>query len=520
MGERLLIDHGFRPVKLTLVESADGKGKIVARGEFARAGIATENKRVYPRSLWERELSSLREAIERRKVFGELDHPNDGRTMLKRVSHIITGLELDGDVVIGEAEILDTTNGKDLKAILQGGGAVGVSSRGYGTTSPGPDGTDVVGEDYRLMTFDFVAEPANTTSYPEIHTEQKNKPTAPVVAEAQEIDMDLTKITAEDLKKANPGLVESILATATKAHTDQLEAVKGQMTQTLQAALVDVKRQALAEAKAMVASDPEVASAKIAMEQIKSALGMAVLPEDAQKVVEGKNTEISGLKTKLSESEIRIKGLEEQLSKLCDVARQAAYKYHLESKVVGHAKAPIIRQLVGDVRAYESTAAIDAKVEAIVKEIASQTKTESRLDAEKAALVEENRKLKKAVEESLQLTRDLAVTKYVGDKVHGHPQAARLRALIESKKPTSKEQVDAVYEAVLGAVAPRPTNDELERIQARLGKRRLALSESAGAPALARAAASGEQELAEDFRSLGGDMDHILAISGVRQIEG
>ena len=38
--------------------------KYKVRGEFARAGIATENKRVYPQRLWEREIDRLTKALE------------------------------------------------------------------------------------------------------------------------------------------------------------------------------------------------------------------------------------------------------------------------------------------------------------------------------------------------------------------------------------------------------------------------------------------------------------------------
>ena len=164
------------PLRLSIEE---GEGhKYCAKGEFARAGVPTANKRIYPEPIWKKELNKLQEAIQQRKVFGEVDHA-DGKTKLMRVSHIITKLECrDDGLIYGEAEILDTQNGKQLKAILDGGGAVGVSSRGYGSVQKNEEGMDVVQEDFNLMTFDFVADPANATSYPVIEkgksqTEQK-----------------------------------------------------------------------------------------------------------------------------------------------------------------------------------------------------------------------------------------------------------------------------------------------------------------------------------------------------------
>ena len=140
---RLLTD--VRSVKLQLVESADKTGKVFVRGEFGRADLATENKRVYPRKLWEREFTRLETGLSQRQVFGELDHPTDGRTSLNRVSHIITNLQLGDDgIVVGEAEILDTERGKNLMAMLKAGCSVGVSSRGYGSTKANDKGEEII----------------------------------------------------------------------------------------------------------------------------------------------------------------------------------------------------------------------------------------------------------------------------------------------------------------------------------------------------------------------------------------
>lgn len=152
----------YTTIRLTVVESPeDSPSKVRVRGEFARADQATANGRVYPRGLWEREIKRMSTDLSGRKVFGELDHPADGRTLLSRVSHVLTDLRVDDNgLIVGEAEILDTSRGLDLKALLKGGCSVGVSSRGLGSTKTTKEGKEEVQDDYRLMTFDFVAEPA------------------------------------------------------------------------------------------------------------------------------------------------------------------------------------------------------------------------------------------------------------------------------------------------------------------------------------------------------------------------
>ena len=63
MSTTLLIDA--MPIKLSLAESEDGK--VVARGEFARCDIPTQNGRKYSRALYEREVAKLQEMISRRR---------------------------------------------------------------------------------------------------------------------------------------------------------------------------------------------------------------------------------------------------------------------------------------------------------------------------------------------------------------------------------------------------------------------------------------------------------------------
>ena len=93
---------------------------------------------------------------------------SDGKTKLQRTSHLMTNMEIDENgVVTGEIEVLEgTPNGKTLKALIDEGVTVGVSSRGYGSVKMNEDGNDVVQDDYVLMTFDVVSDPANATSWP------------------------------------------------------------------------------------------------------------------------------------------------------------------------------------------------------------------------------------------------------------------------------------------------------------------------------------------------------------------
>lgn len=145
----------------------EGKtGPLKIRGIFQRADEANNNQRIYPQRVLEGQVRSLNEAIKDRRLVGELDHPTYDMVKLSNASHLITGLRLEGKEVIGEAEILPTPAGKVVEGLIRGGVKIGISSRGMGTLSEGRNGTKTVNEDFRLVTFDIVADPSTRGAYP------------------------------------------------------------------------------------------------------------------------------------------------------------------------------------------------------------------------------------------------------------------------------------------------------------------------------------------------------------------
>lgn len=91
----------------------------------------------------------------------------------KEASHVITNLYWDGNKLMGEGEILNTAHGRQLKALLQDGVRVGISSRGVGNGKVNENGILVIGESYKLITFDAVADPSTFAAFQEKVTSKK-----------------------------------------------------------------------------------------------------------------------------------------------------------------------------------------------------------------------------------------------------------------------------------------------------------------------------------------------------------
>lgn len=151
----------------------DGKKRTYLRGLFQHAGVRNGNGRVYPRHILEREITRNNSRISSRNMLGELDHPSEGKIHLDKVSHCITDLKMESDGrVTGSVEVFDgadeeggTPNGRILGSLIKRGIKLGISSRGFGSTKKDGDVSEVA-EDYKLITFDIVADPSTPDAYP------------------------------------------------------------------------------------------------------------------------------------------------------------------------------------------------------------------------------------------------------------------------------------------------------------------------------------------------------------------
>jgi hypothetical protein len=104
--------------------------------------------------------------------MGELDHPESSVINLQNVSHNISDMWWDGDNVMGKIEILPTPNGNILKALVESGITVGVSSRGMGTLEQKGELMEVQ-DDFELLCWDFVSTPSNPDSFMRLVRENK-----------------------------------------------------------------------------------------------------------------------------------------------------------------------------------------------------------------------------------------------------------------------------------------------------------------------------------------------------------
>lgn len=148
-------------VRLVSEAKEDGKKDFFIEGIFMQADLKNRNGRVYPMPIMEREVNRyVKEYVEKNRAFGELGHPEGPAINLDRVSHMVTELKRDGSNITGRAKIMETPMGNIARNIIEGGGSLGVSSRGLGSLKD-RNGIMEVQDDFMLATAaDIVADPS------------------------------------------------------------------------------------------------------------------------------------------------------------------------------------------------------------------------------------------------------------------------------------------------------------------------------------------------------------------------
>jgi len=159
----LLQEHLTFDAANIIVES-NGEGKdLYMKGICIQGGVKNANERVYPVGEIQEAVNTLNDQIKQgNSVLGEVDHPDDLKINLDRVSHMIEQMWMDGPNGYGKLKILPTPMGNLVKTMLESGVKLGVSSRGSGNVSENNGHVS----DFEIVTVDVVAQPSAPNAYP------------------------------------------------------------------------------------------------------------------------------------------------------------------------------------------------------------------------------------------------------------------------------------------------------------------------------------------------------------------
>lgn len=163
---KLLIEKNFRDIE---IKKDPNKKKYFLEGIFLQSNIRNKNGRIYPEEVMDHAVETYNnEFVKKNRAFGELNHPDNPSINLDRASHLITELKKSGSNYYGKARILtETPCGSIVKALMDEGCRLGISSRGLGSLQEDKiEQANVVQDDFFLVTAgDIVADPSAPNAF-------------------------------------------------------------------------------------------------------------------------------------------------------------------------------------------------------------------------------------------------------------------------------------------------------------------------------------------------------------------
>jgi len=142
------------------------------------------NGRVYPERILKREADNYKKMIEKGVSLSELNHPESSLIDLDRVSHIITKVWWDGNILMGVLRLLTSpgfhergivsTKGDMAANYLRQGVTLGISSRGVGSLKKVGEKNEVQ-DDFELICFDLVSSPSTPGAYLFLNPDDRSK---------------------------------------------------------------------------------------------------------------------------------------------------------------------------------------------------------------------------------------------------------------------------------------------------------------------------------------------------------
>lgn len=460
-------------VRAEIVEGTGGAAKrVIARGKFGECDKPTANGRIYGRKLMEREVARVQDMIVGRRLYGAVDHPSESQLRLSGASHRITKLWIeDNGVVMGEAEILNTDAGRNLRAILVegGGGEAGVSSRGNGTTTPRKDeaGKEDVNDDYRLLTYDFVADPAVHDAVPVATLESTN---ASIPTLAEQVAADFPEAVAELTEAARRDAVAQAAADAAAAVTGAVAAAEGRIRAELQegverrlaAALVEARGSIHAAVVEEIQADPATADARAVLAGVAELVGAYRQGPDEAAVREA-----------LAERDAALTEAHQAAAVAEARATEATVRAHIWDRLLGHVHGPVLAELLREVPLGATCEAADRKVDDLLRRLPAIVEERQRgVDALTADLAA-------ATARVVELTHECATLREQGaqmtEKVEGLDsrlqRAVALGQRAIAQHAEAEAQVVQLQEAVTAAEATAAQADRQRVLaEAKLGK--------------------------------------------------
>ena len=240
---KLMFENSEISFEQELTEGLEKKYRI--KGVFSTPEKQNKNGRVYPMSIWEREVAKYQDILKsgHPNSLLELNHPSRSQVDMMEAVAKMEKLYIENGYVMGEAVLLNNPKANQLKTLIDNGIKMAVSSRGVGSVKGN------IVENYNLITFDIIPNLEQSDHQAEMYgivegvLQDKNflitesgeikevlveqteikEPTEPIVEAKKELTLEEKKIAAEKFmskfseilgKSSNSNVNESLVFSA------------------------------------------------------------------------------------------------------------------------------------------------------------------------------------------------------------------------------------------------------------------------------------------------------------------
>jgi hypothetical protein len=170
------------------------------------------NGRIYPERILKREAENYKKAIAKGTSLSELNHPESSLIDLDRVSHIITEVWWEGNILMGKLKLLTSPGFHERGVIsckgdmaanyLRQGVTLGISSRGVGSLAKKGEQNEVQ-DDFELICFDLVSSPSTPGAYLFLNADDRGNYEENLEEEKQ---MQISRATGSNVSSGNKSL--------------------------------------------------------------------------------------------------------------------------------------------------------------------------------------------------------------------------------------------------------------------------------------------------------------------------
>ena len=163
----LVVENPELEERFEIIEEETNKNSpsnLYIKGPYMMAEGVNRNGRKYPLNELEKEVRRYNEEmIKPGRAMGELNHPTTADVDLERACHIVTEITQDGNIFYGKSKVLSTPCGQIVRALINDGVKVGMSSRALGTLEEGSSFNTV--RNLKLVAIDCVADPSYSSAF-------------------------------------------------------------------------------------------------------------------------------------------------------------------------------------------------------------------------------------------------------------------------------------------------------------------------------------------------------------------